>query len=99
MLPITAVKGKDSSTDDNERKKSQYQQRDMIIDLLKHYSTATLDMKYFQDKNNRIPFARCRTCLHTRTIYDFELEDLDLKKQSLSKYRNQLCLIVNVATF
>jgi hypothetical protein len=40
MLPTTTVKGKDSNND-NERKK-----RDFITDLLKHYSTTALDMKY-----------------------------------------------------
>ena len=47
-LPTTAVKGKDS-TADNEKKneeKNLQQQRDLILDLLKHYSISTLDMKY-----------------------------------------------------
>jgi hypothetical protein len=45
MLPTTTVKGKDSNND-NDRKKNIQQQRDFIIDLLKHYSTTALDMKY-----------------------------------------------------
>jgi hypothetical protein len=46
MLPTTPVKGRDSN-DDNERKNKNLQhQRDTITDLLKHYSTAALDMKY-----------------------------------------------------
>ncbi|CAF0723711.1 unnamed protein product [Adineta steineri] len=48
ILPITTVKGKDSS-EDNERKKSLQQQRDFIIDLLKHYSIVALDMKYCKE--------------------------------------------------
>lgn len=48
MLPTTTVKGNDS-TDDNERKKHPHPHpplRDMIADLLRHYSTVELDMKY-----------------------------------------------------
>ncbi|CAF3539944.1 unnamed protein product [Rotaria sp. Silwood1] len=99
-LPTTTVKDRDSN-DNNEQKKNlqQQQQRDFITNLLKHYSTVGLDMNFFKDKNNRVPFTRCRTCEHTRSIYDFELENLDLQKQSLSIYKNKLCLIVNVATY
>ncbi|CAF4174800.1 unnamed protein product [Rotaria sp. Silwood2] len=93
-LPTTTVKGRNSN-DNNEHQKRLQQQRDFITNLLKHYSTVGLDIKYFKDKNNRVPFARCRTCEHTRTIYDFELEDLDLQKQSLSKYKNQLYELLN----
>jgi hypothetical protein len=49
MLPTTPVKGRDSN-DDNERKKNLQQQRDFITDLLKHYSTDALDMKYCKPK-------------------------------------------------
>ncbi|UJR37792.1 hypothetical protein I4U23_030483 [Adineta vaga] len=92
MLPITAVKGNDSN-DENKHKKTLHQQREIVTDLLKHYSIITLDMKYFTDKSIRVPFTRCRSCQHNRTIYDFELQDLNFEKQSLSKYKNQLCLI------
>ena len=52
ILPTTSVKGKDS-TDDNEQEKKKedekshlQQQRDLILDLLKHYSINTLDMNF-----------------------------------------------------
>ena len=56
-LPITTVKGSDS-TDENEKKKratmttttSLQQQRDFVSDLLKNYSSASLDMKYCKEE-------------------------------------------------
>lgn len=44
ILPTTSVKGKDS-TDDNEQKKKE-DEKNLILDLLKHYSINTLDTKY-----------------------------------------------------
>ena len=50
ILPTTSVKGKDSTGDNEEKKEDEknhlQQQRDLILDLLKHYSINALDMKF-----------------------------------------------------
>ncbi|CAF0736326.1 unnamed protein product [Didymodactylos carnosus] len=74
-------------------------EKEMVESLFNMYSVSLLDMKYFTNKDDRVPFTRYRSCQDSTSIYEFEAQNLELQKSPMAQFKNQICLIVNVATF